>query len=187
MVGDSKPRSVAGISFQTGAGTIVAPLERMEGIAIAARWTLLATMMQAGVMSLAKAEEPLALRLELPPTYFVDASIEAEPVAPPLQPTEPDAPSTPHECKPRYMAGPVLGIPLSVGSMILGGVMVGAGTDFQVLASGSGSKVPGLIAGGSVLLAAGAAAMVYSAIKLTKNVQRRALVCDSVNAKRKPP
>lgn len=90
MLGDSKPRSVAGISFQTGAGTIVAPLERMEGIAIAARRTLLVTMitmMQAGVMSLAKAEEPLALRLELPPSYFVDASIEGEPVVPPLHPT----------------------------------------------------------------------------------------------------
>jgi hypothetical protein len=71
--------------------------------------------------------------------------------------------------------------------MILGGVMVGAGTDFQVLASGSGSKVPGLVAGGSVLLAAGAGAMVYSAIKLTKNIRRRALVCDSANEERNPP
>ncbi|MGB8222794.1 MAG: hypothetical protein WCF10_09405 [Polyangiales bacterium] len=157
----------------------------MGKIAIAALWTLLAMMMQAGVMSPAKAEEPLALRLALPPSYFVDASIEGEPVSPPLPPTEPNAPSTPRECKPRYMAGPAVGIPLSVGSMILGGVMVGAGTDYQVLASGSGSNVPGLIGGGSVLLAVGAAAMVYSAIKLTKNVHRRALVCDSANAERK--
>jgi hypothetical protein len=160
----------------------------MGKIAIVARWTLLATMMQAGVMSPAKAEEPLALRLALPPSYFVDASIEGEPVAPPLEPTEPNAPpSTPRECKPRYMAGPAVGIPLGVGSMILGGVMVGAGTDFQVFASGSGTNEPSLIASGSVLLAAGAAAMAYSAIKLTKNVRRRALVCDSVNAKGKPP
>lgn len=65
--------------------------------------------------------------------------------------------------------------------------IVGAGTDFQVLASGSGSNVPGLIAGGSVLLAAGADTMVYSAIKLTKNIRRRALVCDSVNAEGKLP
>jgi len=135
----------------------------------------LAGALEGGIASPARAEEPLSLRLSLPASYYVKTSSEVQ-ATHSLQQDEINAPSLRRECKARYMVGPAVGIPLGVGSMIVGGLMVGAGTNFSVLGS-DGSNVPGLIGGGSALLAAGAGALVFSAIKAKRNVKTRARVC----------
>ena len=76
------------------------------------------------------------------------------------------------------MAGPGVGIALGLSAIAFGGILVGVGTDFSVLGS-SGSNVPGLIAGGSALLAVGAGTLVFSAIRAKRNKETRLRVCRS--------
>jgi hypothetical protein len=93
----------------------------------------------------------------------------------PPQPTlDVSPPPVPRECKPRYMAGPGTGLVLGLGSIGLGGALIGAGTYYGEPRS-AGEK--GLIAGGSLMIGAGLAAVVYSGIKLKRNQETRNRVC----------
>lgn len=90
-------------------------------------------------------------------------------------------PPVPRECKPRYMAGPGTGLVLGLGSIGLGGPLIWAGTYYGEPRS-AGEK--GLIAGGSLMIAAGLAAVVYSGIKLKRNQETRNRVCRVSGASR---
>ncbi|MEM8609617.1 MAG: hypothetical protein AAGF92_21115 [Myxococcota bacterium] len=82
----------------------------------------------------------------------------------------------PRECKPRYMVGPGLGIPLGLGAMTMGSVFTAAGAR-GILTTTNESK---LIAVGSVALVLGTAAFLYSSVKLSRNKTRRRQVCGRV-------
>ncbi len=83
--------------------------------------------------------------------------------------------SEPRECTGRFVAGPAVGIPLGVGTAALGGVLIYAGTD-RFFDDSSNARA-GFIAGGSITVAAGLAALVYSSIKLRRNLEVRHRVC----------
>lgn len=136
----------------------------------------LAGALEVGIGSPAHAEEPQVLRLSLPASYYVKTSSEVQ-ATHSMQQDEINAPSLRRECKARYMAGPAVGVALGASSMILGSIMVSAGTNYSPFASSEGSNVPGLIGGGSALLAVGAGAFVFSAIKANRNAKTRARVC----------
>ena len=91
-------------------------------------------------------------------------------------PPTPEAlpPPVRRECKPRYMAGPGVGLTLGMASIGFGGVMIGFATDDDPFGI---SAEKGSIAGGSLMIAAGLAAIVYSGIKATLNGEKRARVC----------
>jgi hypothetical protein len=100
----------------------------------------------------------------------------------PPQPTlEGSPPPVPRECKPRYMAGPGTGLVLGMGAMGLGGPLIWAGTYYGEPRS-AGEKA--LIAGGSLMIAAGLAAVVYSGIKLKRNQETRNRVCRASDGSR---
>lgn len=85
---------------------------------------------------------------------------------------------TPRECKPRFMAGPGFGIaasPLAVVGgtfMIIGGTLDGLFTDDSNRVSSAG-----LVAGGSVLVAAGLGTLIFSSVRLSRNLKARRSVC----------
>lgn len=135
-------------------------------------------IMHCAISPRAHAVEPNKVQLSLPPSYLLYLSPSDEATTS-LQQAGTDASSERRECKARYMAGPAVGIGLGVSSMVLGSIMVSAGTNYSPFASSEGSNVPGLIGGGSALLAAGAGALVFSAIKTKRNVKARARVCGS--------
>ncbi len=83
---------------------------------------------------------------------------------------------TPRECKPRYMAGPATGMALGAGAITGGALMVTAG-NLQLFDSPKTRSQRGLIAGGSVLMAAGVATLIYSSVRLAKNRYARQSVC----------
>ena len=87
--------------------------------------------------------------------------------------------STPRECKPRYMAGPAVGMVVGPGAIVSGLFMISAGTPvFKVL--GQTERTGGekaLTAGGALVMAAGTGALLYSIGKLVKNRRQRKKVC----------
>lgn len=94
-----------------------------------------------------------------------------------VQPSEMPAPLVPRECKPRYMVGPGLGVPLGVGAVMGGAVMVAVG-NFQVLGPVPKTRRDrAFIAGGSLMIGAGIATFIYSTIKLQENRHARRRVC----------
>ena len=87
---------------------------------------------------------------------------------------------TPRECTGRFVAGPAVGIPLGLGTAAFGGILVYAGTNplgDSFDSNRSGNNAPGAIAGGSILIGAGLAVFVYSAIKLRRNLEVRRSIC----------
>jgi len=95
---------------------------------------------------------------------------------------ETPAPPLPRECKPRYMAGPAVGLVVGPGAIVGGMFMIAAGS-FQLDLFGvedeRTTRDRGLIAGGSLFLAAGLATFIYSSAKLSKNRHERRRICDS--------
>ena len=83
--------------------------------------------------------------------------------------------SEPRECTGRFVAGPAVGIPLGLETAALGGVLIYAGTD--PIFGDSNNARGALIASGSITVAAGLAALVYSSIKLRRNLEVRHRVC----------
>lgn len=92
--------------------------------------------------------------------------------------------SEPRECTGRFVAGPAVGIPLGVGTAALGAVLIYAGTD-PVFDSRS-NNAAGVIAGGSIMVAVGLAAFLYSSVKLRRNLETRDRVCSEIRAHRPP-
>ncbi len=92
---------------------------------------------------------------------------------------ETPAPAVPRECKSRYMVGPGMGIALGPTVIIGGGYMVAAGSLGGLWDSELTSRDKGLIAGGSFVIAGGAATFIYSLVKLSRNRHERRRVCDS--------
>lgn len=82
--------------------------------------------------------------------------------------------ATPRECTGRFVAGPAVGIPLGAGTATLGGVFIAAG---QGLFGDPVDNSPGAFAAGSILLAAGLTAAIYSSVKLAKNMKVRRRMC----------
>ncbi|MEM8605854.1 MAG: hypothetical protein AAGF92_02015 [Myxococcota bacterium] len=84
--------------------------------------------------------------------------------------TDPDPPE-PRECKPRYMVGPGLGIPLGAGSLIGGAIFtaIGVGT--------FGSTEPKVIGIGAAMLTVGLGTLAFSMVKLRRNRERRLELC----------
>lgn len=159
---------------------------------ISLRLTALTMVLALGFAEPARAEEPVRARLaafrpalqislDLPPDQYDDPAAQVE-VASAAEPSKPVGSVLPRECKPRYMVGPGLGIPLGIGAMTLGGVVVWAGTGCWGWA-GVDCSAPrstserAAMAGGALLLGAGAATLIYSSIKLHRNMQTRTRVC----------
>ena len=94
-----------------------------------------------------------------------------------IQRAEIPAPPVPRECKPRYMAGPAVGIPLGLGTAAFGSVFTYAAT-VDVLVPTPNSR--GGIAGGTLMIAAGLATFIYSSIKLKRNMDARRRLCSSI-------
>lgn len=87
---------------------------------------------------------------------------------------------TPRECTGRFVAGPSVGIPVGLGTAAFGAVLIYAASNPLGDAFGgdaSSNNSPGGIAGGSILVGAGLAAFLYSAIKLHKNLAVRRDLC----------
>ena len=114
-------------------------------------------------------------KLTLPISYF-DQVGSGAPGAMPQPGADLLATPTPRECKPRYMAGPGTGMALGAGAITGGALMVTAG-NLQLFDSPKTRRERGLIAGGSVLMAAGVAALIYSSVRLAKNRYARQSVC----------
>jgi hypothetical protein len=91
-----------------------------------------------------------------------------------IQRAEIPASPVPRECKPKYMVGPGIGIPLGLGTATFGGVLTYAAT---VDIFGSTPNSAGGIAGGTLLIGAGLATFIYSSIKLSKNRHTRERLC----------
>ncbi len=87
--------------------------------------------------------------------------------------------SPPRECTGRFVAGPAVGIPLGLGAAAIGGVLIYAGTNplGDAFSQGSNNNARGAIAGGAILVGAGLAAFLYSAVKLHKNLEVRRRLC----------
>ena len=86
----------------------------------------------------------------------------------------------PRECTGRFVAGPSVGIPVGLGTAAVGAVLIYAATnplDDAFGGDSAGNNWPGGVAGGSILVAAGLAAFLYSAIKLHKNLDVRRDLC----------
>ncbi len=146
--------------------------------------TLLAIVLFSSVASpargdrLSKPRPALVVDHSNDPVIGINVTRVAAPPAPP--------PAVPRECTPRYMAGPGVGIPLGLGTAVTGAVFVGYGTaDFELF----GQRIswarnpPASIAGGSVMIAAGLTAFLYSSVKLSKNRRQRERVCGRRNEK----
>lgn len=95
----------------------------------------------------------------------------------------------PRECKARFVAGPSVGIPLGLGTATLGGMFIYVGSARAYGAVGVDDRSPGAIAGGTIMLSAGLAAVVYSSIKLRRNLDARFERCGGYNMahRRDPP
>ena len=91
---------------------------------------------------------------------------------------ETPAPPVPRECTPRYMAGPAVGVVVGPGAIFVGYGMVAAGSFdlFDTYQKTRGQR--GLIAGGSIMMAAGLGTFLYSIGKLVVNRRERRRVCD---------
>ncbi len=84
---------------------------------------------------------------------------------------------TPRECTGRFVAGPSVGIPVGLGTAAFGAFLIFAATNPLGDVFGGNTNSPGGIAGGSILVGAGLAVFVYSAIKLHKNLEVRRDLC----------
>jgi len=127
----------------------------------------------------AQAEGPAAS-----PSFSLDLDDSALRYLPSGETDESLAPSasTPRECKPRYMAGPAVGMVAGPGAIVLGWFMIGAGYPTSRLLFTSSERTGGekaLTAGGAILFAAGTGALLYSIGKLVKNRRERKRVCGS--------
>jgi len=88
------------------------------------------------------------------------------------------AASTRRECKPRYMAGPAVGIVAGPGAILSGLFMIAAGTPIDIFGPAERTgRDRALTAGGAFVLAAGTGALFYSIGKLVKNRRTRKRVC----------
>jgi hypothetical protein len=77
------------------------------------------------------------------------------------------------------MAGPAVGVPLGLGVVAFGSVLISAATvDFFEPRPNSRSE-RGAIAGGSIMIGAGLATFIYSSVKLSKNRRVRKRICGS--------
>ena len=122
---------------------------------------------QAMVPLLARADDGPELQLE---HADIDASYSAPPNAA-------GPPAKRRECSARYMAGPGAGMPLGLGTAGLGSAFV-----FRASTPGSSSssdRFSSRAAGiaGSVMIPAGVATFIYSAIKAKRNRRERQRVC----------
>lgn len=87
---------------------------------------------------------------------------------------------TPRECTGRFVAGPSVGIPVGLGTAALGAVLIYAATNplgDAFSGHSAGNNWPGGVAGGAILVGAGLAAFIYSAVKLHKNLEVRRDLC----------
>jgi hypothetical protein len=126
----------------------------------------------------AGAEEPLQQRPLLTVRYSDDLMHGTEGTLA-IQRVDIPAPPVPRECRPRYMAGPAVGLPLGVYAIASGTIMVRAGTDMQIFSSPPRHRDPMLIGWGGALIAAGVGTFIYSSVKLAMNRHVRRRVCGS--------
>jgi hypothetical protein len=75
------------------------------------------------------------------------------------------------------MAGPAVGVPLGLGTFMGGVVMVTVGNFDLFEPDPKTRRDRALIAGGSILMAAGLATFIYSAVRLSQNRQARRRIC----------
>lgn len=75
------------------------------------------------------------------------------------------------------MAGPAVGVPLGLGTFMGGVVMVTVGNFDLFEPDPKTRRDRALIAGGSILMAAGLATFIYSAVRLSQNRQVRQRIC----------
>ncbi|MGB8331633.1 MAG: hypothetical protein WCE62_16010 [Polyangiales bacterium] len=94
-----------------------------------------------------------------------------------VQYVETHAPPVPRKCTPRYMAGPAVGAVVGPGAIVAGMFMVGAGSVDPFDTHQKTRRDRGLIAGGSITMAAGLGTFLYSIGKLVKNRRERQRVC----------
>lgn len=94
-----------------------------------------------------------------------------------VQYVETPTPPVPRECTPRYMAGPAVGAVVGPGAIVAGMFMVGAGSVDPFDTHQKTRRDRGLIAGGSITMAAGLGTFLYSIAKLVKNRHERQRVC----------
>ena len=162
----------------------------MDRTRLSALIGLLVIALQSSFPQLARAEEPpqphlaniggsVQPRFALALRYSDDLVLGTEGTHA-VQRVEISAPPIPRECKPKYMVGPGLGVPLGVGTVMGGAVMVAVG-NLDVLNTGDAKtrRDRALIAGGSIMIGAGLAAFIYSSVKLSQNRHARRRVCDS--------
>ncbi len=145
---------------------------------------LLALAPQSSFLQPVRAEEPPKLRVvttgrSLQPRLALTLSYSDDLVlgtdnTHSIQRAEILAPPVPRECKPSYMVGPGLGIPLGLSTATVGSVLAWAGSvDFW----GPTPNNQGAIAGGTLLIGAGLATFIYSSVKLSKNRHSRERLC----------
>ena len=143
----------------------------------ARRGTPLATAMRMPVLRAATVlfTACLIIRVALPASVRAD-----EPVRPGIDykdaPGLPVASEIPRECKPRYMAGPAVGIPLGLGTAGLGSAFVFIATTPSSSRLRDSSTAIGIA--GSVMIPTGTAVFIYSAVKAKRNRQERRRVCN---------
>lgn len=83
-------------------------------------------------------------------------------------------PPVPRECTPGYMAGPGSGVVLGLGAIGVGGTFLWAGVSFADSGTGGPNA---MVAGASLMIASGVAAVIYSSIKLKRNAEARRRLC----------
>ena len=118
----------------------------------------------------ARADELLQPRLLLTLRYSDDLVFGTEGKLA-IQRVEISAPRVPRECKPRYMAGPAVGLVLGVYAVAFGTVVKRDGFAYPK------QRDPMHTGWGAALIAAGLGTFVYSSVRLAKNRHARRRVC----------
>lgn len=94
------------------------------------------------------------------------------------------APSPQRECRPRYMAGPGVGIPLGLGTASVGAafVFLASTPNSSSFPDSSSARAVGIA--GAVMIPVGLATFIYSSVKLARNRHTRQRVCDRSSGER---
>ena len=132
------------------------------------------------------AEEGSAVERSQPDAYVGPTTPGSEPAlqmgvnSTGLEVTPPPPPAR-RECKPRYMAGPAVGIAVGALAIVTGPALILAGTWDLELFGVESEKTRAdraLQGSGAALLIAGFGALIYSSVKLAENRHKRERVCD---------